>query len=207
MRQPVPALAPVAFREGKEGQRMNLTRFPNRTETFHPANMRHRSVACSSTGSLVNGRTHMRQREPRCSKWICQWPSGRPRASSSRPWSFFCAFCRSGSACPIAGPGLRNRKPHCRNIRWHCRTPKSIPYPRSFHAASVLPSQISAQASHPPKQAKGASRSAVSTAPTVHPRAVRLAFFFEPANPILDRFSVAPPNCAAFRRRHIMTRQ
>ncbi len=53
--------------------------------------MRHRSVACSSTESLVGGRTHMRQREPRCSKWICQWPSGRPRASSSRPWSFFFA--------------------------------------------------------------------------------------------------------------------
>jgi hypothetical protein len=32
-----------------------------------------------------------------------------------------------------------------------------------------------------------------STAPTVHPRAMRLAFVFEPANPILDRFSAGLP--------------
>ncbi len=163
--------------------------------------MRHRSVACSSTGSLVDGRTHM-SRAARSG-----FVSGPAVDRGHLPASlgvFFCAFCRSGSACPIAGPGLRNRKPNCRTYAGIAvrpslsRTPvRSMPpasCPRRFAEASV-------------DSPKGAFRSAVSTAPTVHPRAVRLAFVFEPADPILDRFSVAPPNCAAFRRRHIMTRQ
>ena len=58
-----------------------------------------------------------------------------------QPLEFFlCAFCRSGSACAIAGRGLRSRKPNRRNRRWHCRTPKWIRYSRSIQAASVLPS-------------------------------------------------------------------
>ncbi len=58
--------------------------------------------------------------------------------------------------------------------------------PRSSLAASGA---ASAEASVDPQ--KGASRSAVSTAPTVHPRAERLAFVFEPANPM--RHIMDPP--------------
>src|SRR5271157_2060801 len=53
---------------------------------------------------------------------------------------FLWVCCRSGSAQAIAGRGLRKRKPNCRNKRWHCRTPKLIPYCRSIQAARVLPS-------------------------------------------------------------------
>ena len=185
-RQPVPETYPV----------------PKRTETFQRTNMRPRSVACS-TGSLFEGRTHMRQRSALLEVDFVSGPVV-DRGHLPAVLGVFCAFCRSGSACPIARPGLRNRKPNCRNIRWPCRTPKSIPSARSFHAASVLPSPISAQAWRRGIRRskalipKGASRSGVSTAPTVHPRAVRQAFVFEPANPILDRFSVrlptAPPS-------------
>src|SRR2546430_9710492 len=42
------------------------------------------------------------------------------RSIFHQPLEFFlCAFCRSGSACAIAGRGLRSRKPNCRNRRWH----------------------------------------------------------------------------------------
>src|SRR2546422_11682262 len=64
------------------------------------------------------------------------------RSIFHHPLEFFlCAFCRSGSACAIAGRGLRSRKPNCRNRRWHCRTPKSILYSRSIQVASVLRSE------------------------------------------------------------------
>ncbi len=53
---------------------------------------------------------------------------------------FLCAFCRAGSACAMLGRGLRSRKPNCRNRRWHCRTPRSIPYCLAIQAASVFPS-------------------------------------------------------------------
>jgi len=53
---------------------------------------------------------------------------------------FLCAFCRSGSAWARAGRGLRSRKPNLRNRRWHCRTPKAIPYCRLIQAANVFPS-------------------------------------------------------------------
>jgi len=145
-RQPVPALAPVAFLEGKEGHRMKLTRFPRELRLSIPQTCGTEVSHAAARGPWLTGALTCDSGSRAARSGFCQWPSGRPRASSSRPWSFFCAFCRSGSACPIAGPGLRNRKPNSRNIRWHCRTPKSIPYPRSFHAASVSRSQISAQA-------------------------------------------------------------
>src|SRR5258708_20435444 len=58
-----------------------------------------------------------------------------------QPLEFFlCAFCRSGSAWPIWGRGLRSRKPSCRNKRWHCLTPNSISYRSAIQAPTVLPS-------------------------------------------------------------------
>ena len=51
---------------------------------------------------------------------------------------FLCAFCRSGSACAITGRGLRIRNPNCRNSRWHCLTPRLIPYSRSIQRRQRL---------------------------------------------------------------------
>jgi len=139
-RQPVPALAPVAFLEGKEGHRMKPTRFPRELRLSIPRTCGTEVSHAAARGPLLTGALTCDSGSRAARSGFCQWPSGTPRASSSRPWSFFfCVFCRSGSACPIAGPGLPNRKPDCRNVRWHWRTPSLSRTPaRSMPLASCL---------------------------------------------------------------------
>src|SRR5215472_4361103 len=53
---------------------------------------------------------------------------------------FLCLLCNSGSALAIRGRGLRNRKPNCRNNRWHWRTPSSTRNCFSMNADRLFPS-------------------------------------------------------------------
>jgi len=58
------------------------------------------------------------------------------------PCFFLKARWTAESLRAIVGRGFRNLKPSSRNIRWHCRTPKSILNLFLTYADSTLPSQI-----------------------------------------------------------------
>ena len=85
--------------------------------------------------------------------------------------------------------GVRRRKPSCRTIRRHCRTPRSTSHCCRINAASVLPSQT---LRFKPKSLgvflKAASICAIAQPPrtfgALPPHEAGQAFLFEPMHPV-----------------------
>src|SRR5881394_1033401 len=135
-RQPVPALAPVAFLEGKEGHRMKRTRFPRELRLSTPQTCGTEVSHAAARGPWLTGALICDSGSRAARSEFVSGPAVDRGHLPAGLGAFF-AFCRSGLACPIPGPGLRNRKPkHTLALP----SAQVYPYPRSFHAASVLPS-------------------------------------------------------------------
>jgi len=87
-RQPVPALAPMAFLEGKEDHRVKLTRFPRELRLSIPQTCGTEVSRAAARGPWLTGAPTCDSGSHAARSGFRQWPRSRPRASSSRPWSF-----------------------------------------------------------------------------------------------------------------------
>lgn len=72
---------------------------------------------------------------------LIQRPEIDPLITAQDSEFFLNSSCFSGSALAITGLGFLIRNPNWRKRRWHCLTPKLIPYLDSINLDKVLPSQ------------------------------------------------------------------
>ncbi len=209
-RQPVPALAPVAFLEGKEGHRMKPTRFPRElrlsiprtcgTEVWHAAARRPwltGALTCDSGSRAARS-------------GFCQWPSGTPRASSSRPWSFFLSSAVPDRRAQLRDQACLTENPNAETyagigVRQVYPVRPLVPCRQRLALADFRSSLASAEASlDSPKRCFSFSS---LERPDCSPSHSAAGLCLRTCESNTRQVFGTPPNCAAFRTRHIMTRQ
>jgi len=133
-RQPVPALAPVAFLEGKEGHRMKRTRFPRELRLSTPQTCGTEVSHAAARGPWLTGALAC-DSGSRAAR--SEFVSGPAVDRGHLPAGLGVFF--APSAVPDRLAQLRDQAcvTENRNIRWHCRPPESTRTPaRSMPPAS-----------------------------------------------------------------------